>query len=179
MFEQPKESFATNQVFMALITCNEVNRWHKHINLSALHAPFYCQVLRSRHIRKPLWVQITPVRLWRKETEPLSRSSPESCGSANPLIKSRLSLWPFIWRLGTIHWLVHNPLKVTATNYTLPKQTDAYPKLDCAVLHQKNIQGLHDHPMDDLCVCSSFIAIVTVPQIVVQIWCGQVIHFTT
>lgn len=51
---------------------------------------------------------------------------------------------------GTFHWLVHNPLKVTATNYTTPKRTDAYPELDCALLHQKNIQGLHNHHLDDL-----------------------------
>lgn len=50
---------------------------------------------------------------------------------------------------GTFHWLVNNPPKVTATNYTTPKQTDAYPELDCALLHQKNIQRLHNHHLDD------------------------------
>lgn len=59
---------------------------------------------------------------------------------------------------------MHNPLKVTATNYTPPKQTDAYPELDCALLHQKNIQGLHNHHLDDsnnMCVTHFFFTRVT------------------
>lgn len=40
---------------------------------------------------------------------------------------------------GTFHRLVHNLWKVTATNYTTPKQTDAYPKLHSILSQEKNI----------------------------------------
>lgn len=36
---------------------------------------------------------------------------------------------------------MHNLLKVTATNYTTLKQTDADPELDCVLLHERIFEG--------------------------------------
>lgn len=74
----------------------------------------------------------------------------QSCGWANLTISHVWGSSHLSQGFGTFHWLVHNPLKVTATNYTTLKQTDAYPELGCGLIHQTNISGLCTHHLNGL-----------------------------